>query len=72
MFLKFKIEFSLIDMIKILSMNRSESKISFSVENYDEKTGENYRNFYVIEKRIISKLSKISIKYFNSTNRKLE
>ena len=42
-------------------MNSSEFNISISVENYDEETDENYRNCYVAEKRIVSKLSKISI-----------
>ena len=32
------------------------------------KTAENYRNCYVAEKRIISKLSKISLPNFNSKN----
>ena len=31
-------------------MKPSESKISFSVESYDEKTAENYLNFYFTEK----------------------
>ena len=35
---------------------------------YDEKTAENYRNCYAAKKRIISKLSKISILNFDSTN----
>ena len=38
--------------------------IFISVESYDENTAENYRNGYVVEKRIISKLSKISITNF--------
>ena len=38
-----------------------KSKNFFSVGSYDEKTAENYRNSYVAEKRIVSKLSKISI-----------
>ena len=32
-----------------------------------KKTAENYRNFYVAEKHIVSKLSQISIPNFNST-----
>ena len=47
----------------IFPMKPSEFKISPSVENYDEKTAENYRNFYVAEKRINLKLSKISIPF---------
>ena len=48
-------------------MNPSKFKISISVEGYDENTAENYRNGYVAEKRIASKLSKISILNFNIT-----
>ena len=40
-------------------MKPSEFKISLSVKTYDEKTVENYRNYYVVEKRMGSKLSKI-------------
>ena len=39
-------------------MKPSEFRISISVENYDVKTAENYRNCYVDEKRIVSKVSK--------------
>ena len=53
-------------------MKPSEFKISNSVESYDEKTTENYRNCYVVEKRIVSKLSKISIPNFESKNLRLE
>ena len=53
-------------------MKQSELKISDSVESYDEKTAEIYRNCYVAEKRTVSKLSKISIPSFDSTNRRLE
>ena len=42
-------------------MKPSEFKTFLSVERYDEKTAENERNFYVAEKPIDSKLSKISI-----------
>ena len=42
-------------------MQQSEFRISISVESYDEKTAENYRNFYVAEKPIVFKISKISI-----------
>ena len=41
-------------------MKPSELKISISVKSYDEKSAENYRNCYVVEKSIISKLSKVS------------
>ena len=34
-------------------MKPSEFKISISVESYDEKTAENYRNSYVAEKPIV-------------------
>ena len=51
-------------------MNSSEFKISISVENYDVKTTENYRNFYVVEKCIAYKLSKISLPNFEGTNKK--
>ena len=40
-------------------MEPSKFKILISVENFDEKTVENYRNCYVAEKRMGSKLSKI-------------
>ena len=33
-------------------MKLSEFKISFSIESYDEKTAENYRNYYVAEEHI--------------------
>ena len=33
-------------------MNSSEFKIIISVESYDEKTAENYRNCYVVKKWI--------------------
>ena len=39
-------------------MKPSEFKISIPVVNYDGKTTENYRNHYVVEKRIVSKLSR--------------
>ena len=45
-------------------MELSEMKISISIESYDEKTSENYWNFYVAKKIIVSKLSKISIQNF--------
>ena len=31
-------------------MKPSEFKISISVQSYDEKTAENYRNYYVAQK----------------------
>ena len=49
-------------------MKPSEFEILISVENYDEKTAENYRNCYAVEKRIVSVLSKIFIPNFDSTN----
>ena len=52
-------------------MTPSEFKISISVESYDEKTAENYRNCYGAEKRIISKLSEISVPNFDRTNGRL-
>ena len=52
-------------------MKPSELKISISVESHDEKTVENYRNCYISEKRIVSKLSKISISNFNTMNWRL-
>ena len=53
-------------------MKSSEFKISMLVESYDEKTAENDRNYYVAERLIISKLSKILIPYFDGTNSRLE
>ena len=49
-------------------MKPLEFKISILVESYEEKTAENYRNYYVAEKRIVPKLSKTSIPNFNNTN----
>ena len=56
------------DEINKFSMKPSKFKISISVENYDEKSVEKDRNCYVAEERIVSKLSKISIPNFDSTN----
>ena len=53
-------------------MKPSEFRFYFSAESYDEKTAKNYWNYYVAEKRIVSKLSKILNQNFNSTNWKLE
>ena len=53
-------------------MEPSDFKISISVESYEEKTAENYRNCYLPEKRRVSKLTKISIPNINSTNWRLE
>ena len=39
-------------------MKPLEFKIPISLESYDEKTADNYRNCYVAKKRIVSKLSK--------------
>ena len=71
-FFKFKIRFVLLEQTRFLSMRESEFQISISVESYDEKTAENYGNCYIAEKRIVSKLSTISIQNFDSTNRKLQ
>ena len=49
-------------------MKPSEFKISISVGSYDEKTAENYWNFLVTKKRIVTKLSKVSIPNFERTN----
>ena len=49
-------------------MKPSEFQISIAVESYDEKSDENYRNFYVADKLIVSKLLYISIPNFDSTN----
>ena len=48
-------------------MKPSEFEIYFQVESYNEKTAENCRNCYDADKRIISKLLKISILNFDST-----
>ena len=56
----------------IFMIKPPEFNISVLVKSYDKKTPENYRNCYVAEKRIISKLSKISISNLYSTNRRLE
>ena len=42
-------------------MKPSEIKISLLVKSHDEKTAENFRNSYVAQKRIVSKLSKFVI-----------
>ena len=44
-----------------LSDKPSELKISISVESYYEITAENYGNGYVAKKRMVAKLSNISI-----------
>ena len=49
-------------------MKPSEFKIFLLVDRYDEKIAENCRNCYVIEKRTISKLSKILIPNINNTS----
>ena len=53
-------------------MKPSEFKIFISVESYDEKTAENYRNCYFAEKHTVSKLSKLSISNFDSRDGRLE
>ena len=47
-------------------MKLSEFKIFLSVKSYDEKNAETYRNDYVVEKHIVSKLSKLSIPNFGT------
>ena len=49
----------------IFPMEPSEFKLSISVESCDEETVENYRKYYLAEKRMISTLSKISIPNYN-------
>ena len=71
-FWKIEIEYILVDLKEIFPVKPSEFKVLISVERYDEKTAENYRNCYVAEKRIVFKLLKISIPNFNSTNWTLE
>ena len=53
---------------KIFPINPSIFKISISVESYDNKFSGNYQNYYIAEKRIVSKLLnkdcvKISLPY---------
>ena len=62
----------MIDSNWLFPMKPLEFKIFLSVETYDEQTVENYRNSNVAEKRIVSKLSKISIPNFDSTSWTLE
>ena len=49
-------------------MKPAEFIISISAESYDEKTAENDLYCYVAENRIVSKLSRILIRNFSSTN----
>ena len=49
-------------------MKPSEFKISLSVKIDDEITAENYLNCYIAQKRVVSKLSNISISNFDSIN----
>ena len=51
---------------------KSGFKISLSVESYDKKTAENFRNGYVAKMCIVSKPWKILIPNFDSTNWRLE
>ena len=53
-------------------MKPSQFKIYISVAGYDEKTAENYQKGYIAEKRMVSKLSIISILNFDGKNKKLE
>ena len=71
-YFKFEIGYVLIDLHQIFSMKPSELKIFISVENFDDKTAEYYRNCYVAKNRIVSKLLKISIPNTNSTNWRLD
>ena len=48
---------------QIFPMKQSELKKFISVESYDERTVENYRNCYLTEKRMVSKLSYIDFKF---------
>ena len=57
---------TLLDLNEIFAMKSSEFEISHSIEFYKRrKTAKNWWNFYYVEKRIISKLWKISISNFN-------
>ena len=67
-FFYIEVGFNLIDLSYILSINPYKYAISLSGESYDENTPANYRNCYVAEKRIVSKLSQISSPNFDSTN----
>ena len=49
-------------------MKPQEFKNFNSVDIYDEKTAETYRNCYDAKKRIVPNLSKISIPNFNIIN----
>ena len=69
---KSEIRYILIEMNQIFPMKPSESKISISVESYDEKTVENYWNVYVVENTIVSKQPKITIPNVHRTNWRLE
>ena len=66
-YFEYRVRLSLIDPNEIFLMKLSEFEILHSVESYDEKTAENSRNRYDVEKRIVSKLS-ISITSFNGPN----
>ena len=54
-------------MTQILQMISSEYKISPSIKSCNEKTAQNDRNWYIVEKHIASNLSKISMPNFEST-----
>ena len=56
LFLKFKIKLILIDLNQIFPMKPLGFQNVLSVKSYDKKTPENFRNSYVAEKRIVSKL----------------
>ena len=73
MFFQFEIGLSLIDLNYTFLMKSSEFKISLSIESYDKKKyAENHRNCFDVEKRIVSKITKISIPNVDSTNGRLD
>ena len=53
-FLKFEIDYNLIDLNYIFPIKPSDFRISISVDSYDEKTVENTQICYVAEKCVVS------------------
>ena len=54
-------------------MHLNTFETTFSVENYDNKTVENFWNFYDAEKRRISNLSTISVyRYIDPKYKKIQ
>ena len=49
-------------------MKQSEFKIFISIKSYDDKTAENYRNYYIAENRIVSKLSNVKTQNYEDLN----